>query len=75
MTILGPVRGTKAAAQQSAAQRALEALAERPELVPQDGPGAKMGEVVENAGKNEKNARKHGKIWGEYGRMGERCWK
>ena len=51
MTILGPVRGTKAAAQQSAAQRALEALAERPELVPQDGPGANMGEVVENAGK------------------------
>ncbi|CAL1139677.1 unnamed protein product, partial [Cladocopium goreaui] len=33
MTILGPVRGTKAAA-----QRALEALAERPELVPQDAP-------------------------------------
>lgn len=38
MTILGPVRGTKAAAQQSAAQEALVALAERPELVPQEAP-------------------------------------
>ena len=42
-TFLGLARGTKAAAQQSAAEAALRALAERPEVVPQD----RMGEVVE----------------------------
>ena len=52
MSVLGLVRGTKTAAQQSAAERALVALQERPELVPQDGAGATWWNFCwENIGK------------------------